>query len=72
MAEKLSDAQRRILVNIRDHDDPAWDFIGMSAMGGFSQASAALFRKGLIERVGRGDLVMTDEGVKAITTNSPL
>lgn len=65
MAEKLSDAQWRILINIRDHSSPAWDFHGMSAMGGFSQASAALFRKGLVEYVER-EMVMTEAGQQAL------
>lgn len=71
MAEKLTDAQRRIMGNIRDYDDPTRGLVGMAAMGGFNQTSAALFRKGLVEWVDR-KMVLTDEGVKAITTNTPL
>lgn len=48
MGNHLTYTQVRVLRNIRDHDNAAWDFSGLAQHGGVASSVAALRRRGLV------------------------
>lgn len=64
---KLTDAQRRALVGLRDHGDLSWHFHGQSAHGGLSSTIASLRRRELLALTeDRRGWVITDAGLEAL------
>jgi hypothetical protein len=51
---RMTDAQARCLLGIRDHNDPSRGLSGMSAFGGLTATLGALHRRGYVEPTREG------------------